>query len=365
MLFSAPIYQALRLIILLFISTSLWARPLAVIDRSLWPYEINTSAAFDRASVAEALSFTHVLTVFLETIHHQDPEQTLQEWTGLERVNLDSVQSWVERTQEHLLRHYQTVHPEQGVDTWSQLVLTSQQAGIGENQYQAWYQASQGFYQAYLAEQLRLAALFPRITSEIDQLHPAELQGFEFADRQFLLTYDDGPHSRTADLIDALEAANLHAFFFVLGENLAQRNPAEPFYRNQCLGSHGEQHFSHARQAWQTSIETMHDRLSNYQTGPYWFRPPYGQRNLELTEYLIKQGAGLMLWNIDSQDWNRRLTNAQIRDRVITLMLVWRKGIILYHDIHTPALDNLPNLIDFAAQTEVQWVNCHHLAFPQ
>jgi len=65
-----------------------------------------------------------------------------------------------------------------------------------------------------------------------------------------------------------------------------------------------------------------------------------------------------MLWNIDSQDWNRKLTNQQVADRVTTLMLLWRRGIILYHDIHKPALHNLPILQKLVNQSELLWLDC-------
>jgi len=65
-----------------------------------------------------------------------------------------------------------------------------------------------------------------------------------------------------------------------------------------------------------------------------------------------------MLWNIDSQDWSNKLSTQQVQDRVISLMLLWRRGIILYHDIHPRAVQNLDGLNQVIANTNNRWVDC-------
>ncbi|MFT5781992.1 MAG: hypothetical protein ACI9EB_001366 [Pseudomonas sp.] len=48
-------------------------------------------------------------------------------------------------------------------------------------------------HRSYLNEQLRLAALFAGLSSELDLFSDLEHNGDELADRQFLLSFDDGP----------------------------------------------------------------------------------------------------------------------------------------------------------------------------
>ena len=60
-------------------------------------------------------------------------------------------------------------------------------------EYRNWHANAQQFHQKYVNELLRLAALFPAVTSEIDVFSPLERKGFELPDKQFLLTFDDGP----------------------------------------------------------------------------------------------------------------------------------------------------------------------------
>src|SRR6185295_2905859 len=56
-----------------------------------------------------------------------------------------------------------------------------------------WLAAARAFHRTYAAEQLRLASLFPRITSEVLTFDARERNGTEMADGDFLITFDDGP----------------------------------------------------------------------------------------------------------------------------------------------------------------------------
>jgi hypothetical protein len=42
----------------------------------------------------------------------------------------------------------------------------------------------------------------------------------------------------------------------------------------------------------------------------------------------------------------------------MTLMLLWRRGVILFHDIHPKALVAVPWLLDHTRQTGVVWQDC-------
>ncbi|MBK7301446.1 MAG: hypothetical protein IPI79_14710 [Moraxellaceae bacterium] len=74
-----------------------------------------------------------------------------------------------------------------------------------------------GFSRVYIAEQLRLAALFPKVSSEIDRFNANELNGDNVPDRQFFLTFDDGPtnpQGSTDDTLMMLAAQKKSATFF-------------------------------------------------------------------------------------------------------------------------------------------------------
>ena len=68
-----------------------------------------------------------------------------------------------------------------------------------------------------------------------------------------------------------------------------------------------------------------------------------------------------MLWNIDSQDWSSKINASEVSDRVITLMLLWRKGIILFHDIHPKAKEALPVITKTLNKSGLQFIDARKL----
>jgi hypothetical protein len=53
-----------------------------------------------------------------------------------------------------------------------------------------------------------------------------------------------------------------------------------------------------------------------------------------------------------------RLAADRVGDRVITLMLLRRSGILLFHDVHPRALAALPQIAATAARAGVSFLDC-------
>ena len=70
----------------------------------------------------------------------------------------------------------------------------------------------------------------------------------------------------------------------------------------------------------------------------------------------------IVLWNIDGQDLSPSLSSQQLADRLTTLMLLWRKGIILLHDTQPKAANALPGLFRSLQTSPVRWVDCRTFA---
>lgn len=332
-------------------------------DRALWPEPIDSPERFDRASRQEILAFARVL----QRTPLDDADAIIR-FTGVKAPNLASVRRWLEQSRQRLLTSYQAAGG--AADSWTAL-LADAQAPVADTRWQA---AAEGFHATYLYEQVRLAALFPAVTSEIARLDESELAGDELPDRHFALSFDDGPsaNQETEQLRQWLHGEGIAAFFFVLGENLERRLKTQPaqslnaLYAGQCLASHGYRHVAHQKLgSWQDSLERTRQLIDSVQpAGPatsLWFRPPYGQRNAELVAYLKAQGGRVVLWNIDSQDWNARLKPEAMEDRLITLMLLWRKGMLLFHDIHPKARQVLPELQRFVRAGGLTLERCQAL----
>ncbi|MDO6705829.1 polysaccharide deacetylase family protein [Photobacterium sp. 1_MG-2023] len=325
----------------------------ATMDRALWPEIIDSQMAFDRASAAEILQFANVI--------HQTSlanAADINALTGVKQVSLSSVERWLRATQQQLVAGYQSA-THLPVHDWQGLVRQAQaQLPVYDPH---WRQASEAFYRYYLFEQIRLAALFPRISSEILTMNANEIRGDHFADGEFLLTFDDGPHpTRTPRLIQALNQKEIQAMFFILGHKI-NATQHTTLYQQQCLGAHGWRHRAHQDLKWSESSiaqteQAMAPLLSLNTTKT--FRPPYGMRSPEFSDWLAQHQIQTYLWNIDSQDWNRTLNAKAVTDRVVTLMLLWRKGVILFHDIHPQAAIALPILDDLITQSNKHWRRC-------
>ncbi|MDR0664670.1 MAG: polysaccharide deacetylase family protein [Helicobacteraceae bacterium] len=313
--------------------------PPALIERG------EDNLTFDRASKIEILSFA-------KTILSRPPltADLLAQKIDLkpEKINMISVLSVRDRMLNALLDNYLAASDKAGENP----TRSDAEARLRELVKDFVIEPKrERFYNAYFYELIRLAALFPKTSSEIDRFNDAEILGGELNDREFILTFDDGPTEKnglTDKLVQLLNERNQSAIFFVLGENAAKRqNELAKLYANQRLASHGWRHESHAKTPnAKESILRTDDLLSVYAKEVYInaFRPPYAQRDADLGAFLAERNISLVLWNIDSQDWQSAVSAKAAADRVLTLMLLWRKGVILFHDTHDKALNALPIL---------------------
>lgn len=174
--------------------------------------------------------------------------------------------------------------------------------------------------------------------------------------RRIALTFDDGPHpSFTPRILDTLQAAGVHATFFVTGANarlhpdLIRRIVAE----GHTLGNHSDTH-EHLSRLRGDEIAADLDEVSaavDAALGHHYpltqVRPPYGDDRGAVLPTLEARGECEVRWNVDSLDWryadnDDAIMNAIFRGRAS----VYRGGgTILMHDIHAQASRVLPRLI--------------------
>jgi peptidoglycan/xylan/chitin deacetylase (PgdA/CDA1 family) len=343
-------------------------------DRARWPEPLGSPAAFDRASRAEILSFTAALA---ETDALDDA--ALAPALGIRKINRESLRRWRDEAGRRLLQNFRRAaagcaagEPFCG-EVASPAALRALAAGADgslADAYRPWRDDARAFHRVYATEQLRLAALFPAPTSEILTVSPRERTGFELDDRQFLLTFDDGPTApggTTDATLAMLRRAGVNGVFFAQGEHLqARQRDASPtdaptLYAGMCVASHGWSHDSHQRRAdWPRSVDDTTALLRRTLASAHrpLFRPPYGQRTLDSGDAFAARGLTVVLWNIDSQDWNPRIAAGDVGARVLSLMLLWRRGIVLFHDVHDRALAAVPYLVDRTRNAGVGWVDC-------
>ncbi len=352
---------------------------IATLDRNVWPEVLETPQLFDVASRAEILSFAHQL---LESENLSDPQ--LAERLALRQINLPTVNLIRTRLWLRLFENWKAAEKSCEVDaSFCVLVddvpMLRQRAAeykvADDSFYARWAAPADAFNQRYLNELLRMAALFPQTSSEIERYNSDELSGEEMPDRTFLLNFESGPtvaDGATDWLADFMRQQKINATFFVLGKNLQSRlegaspQALQTLYRKQCVGVQGWEYRSHAHWVdWQDSIERS--ATLTQQTLPDnfvpLFRPPYGHRRADSAQFFRNQQLRVSLWNIDSQDASGRISAEQTANRVLTLMLLWRRGNIVFHDSTDKAQQAVPLLMANTSQSGVVWDDCH--IYPQ
>lgn len=349
----------------------------ATLDRGTWPEQLTSPALFDVASRAEILAFAHALLAS-EALD----ESALKQRLGLKTINPDAIDTVRKRMWQQLLSNYNIAQQSCDQDASFCYYVDSmdslrEQAGkfaiADDSFYVAWAQPSGEFHQRYLDEQLRKAALFPQISSEVELFGEQERNGEGMHDRLFLLTFDSGPSQvpGTTDwLTDYLRKQSISGQFFVLGNSVQVRldkggeRELQALYKGQCVGVQGWEYRSHSHwQAWQDSILRSVALVKQVLPHNYLaqFRPPYGQRRADSGVFFQGQGMQVSLWDIDAQDMAANLSAEQSAQRVLTLMLLWRHGVIKFHDTQDKVRGALPWLLKATAQSGLGWEDCEVL----
>lgn len=346
----------------------------ATLDRSTWPDALSSPALFDVASRAEILTFARALLAS-EVLD----EAALKQRLGLKTVNMASIDHLRQRWWARLVQNYDLAQRscEQDASFCYYVVdidTLREQAGkfeVGPDSfYIKWAEPSKAFHERYLDEQLRQAALFPQVSSEIERFGDYERNGAELNDRLFVLTFDGGPSAplgNTDWMTDYLRKQKMSATFFVLGNDLQNRvdkssvGAVRELYEQQCVGVLGWQYRSHSHwQDWESSILRSVALARSVVPENYvpLFRPPYGQRRADAEGFFQSQDLQVALWDIDSQDASGKLNAQQAGQRVLSLMLLWRRGVIVFHDTQDKARTALPWLLKSTAQSGIGWQKC-------
>ena len=352
--------------------------------RALWPDSIDSPAEFDRASRAEILSFAHALAES-ETLNDDALKARLRGDADMASVQRLRRKLWKLLAGNYVIATKPCVAHEAFCPTSSDPINLRRDAeafsyaGI-EPRYRLWFDDAARFQRSYLDELLRLAAVFPRFNSEVETFNDNELPGWGLRDRHFLLSFDDGPtrgrgqpgaNAEDTDLtLEALRNNQVNAVFFVMGETFRARlressvGAMKALYSGMCVASHGWLHKSHATwPQWQDSVARTSRLIQETLPESYvpTFRPPFGQRRPDSGPYFQSLGLKVVLWNIDSRDWDDGLTADDVRERVMSLMLLWRRGFILFHDVHARARMAVPDLISRLAHDGITWTDCHNI----
>jgi peptidoglycan-N-acetylglucosamine deacetylase len=170
-------------------------------------------------------------------------------------------------------------------------------------------------------------------------------------DKRIAITFDDGPHlTLTPKLLDSLKGKNAYVTFYVMGVKAAKR----AWVMRRAIAE-GHEIASHV---WDHPILTKISREEVYNQmlrttavikaatnrAPTNMRPPYGNTNPKLNEYMEKRGnMSVVMWSFDTLDWKR----PKPKDLIERAMGKIKAGdIVLCHDIHPGTIEAMPTLVD-------------------
>lgn len=164
------------------------------------------------------------------------------------------------------------------------------------------------------------------------------------------LTFDDGPNEATTPrLLETLSREQVPATFFMQGASIA----VHPDTVRQVADTPGMEIATHSAthpdltgvtsERLTRELVEPADQIEEV-TGerPTLMRPPYGSENEAVREAAGVAGQAVILWSIDTLDWQTRDAAATAET---TLAEAEPGAIALMHDIHPSTVDAVPEIV--------------------
>ena len=179
------------------------------------------------------------------------------------------------------------------------------------------------------------------IADQLSQEQPPSSVGTATSTQKKLiaLTFDDGPYgTSTRQILDILKKENIHATFFVIGQNVLEfpEEVRREIQEGNIIGNHS---FNHSKRLPKMTAEEFKIDLDRTEeiiassTGirPKLYRPPYGALSTPMRDVLAQEGYRTSLWNVDPNDWDYAHSPS---DKIIHSVLdaVKPNSIVLFHD---------------------------------
>jgi peptidoglycan/xylan/chitin deacetylase (PgdA/CDA1 family) len=176
------------------------------------------------------------------------------------------------------------------------------------------------------------------------------------ADREVVITFDDGPLGPyTTRILDLLAAECVKATYFLVGQ-MAQANPAlvqRIQKEGHTIGTHSRSHpltfhqmpLANAEREIDGGIALVKAALGDQgQLAPF-FRIPGLNRTTAVENALASRS--LVTWSVDlvADDWHRGISADEIAKRALRRLEERGRGILLLHDIHPATALAMPAIL--------------------
>ncbi|GHD14970.1 hypothetical protein GCM10007147_01580 [Nocardiopsis kunsanensis] len=184
---------------------------------------------------------------------------------------------------------------------------------------------------------------------------------YEDGTRCIALTFDDGPHEHTPELLDLLSEEDVTASFFLNG-NPALSRPGtirHIYAEGHEVASHNDLHENMPEEFDEEELPAQVAAVSSMvrrQTGHSveLFRPPFGAGSEAVLEEIGEQGMAEILWNVDSDDW-QDVPTEQIVANVVSGAAP--NTIVLLHDPLETTMEAVPQIIEELRALDYEFVS--------
>jgi len=181
-------------------------------------------------------------------------------------------------------------------------------------------------------------------------------QTLPLADKEVVLTFDDGPlPPNSSKVLDILAAQCVKATFFLVGE-MAREHPGAVrriHDEGHTIGTHTEDHPLRMRKLtveklrWEIDqgIADVTAALGDAKNLAPFFRIPGLERSPAIDEELAARSLVVFSSDTVADDWHRHIRPTDIIARALKRLEARGKGILLLHDIHPATVKALPGLL--------------------
>lgn len=210
------------------------------------------------------------------------------------------------------------------------------------------------------------------LLKEVENLKKQSLQGGKKSKKIAYLTFDDGPSANTKKILDTLQAEDVKATFFVIGQGLKNEDKQALIKRigeeGHQLGNHTYTHnYSYiysSKDAFLKELNQLEEEIKKLTgTKMTMVRFPGGSNNklykkynksgenvmAQIKEELKQKGYVYVDWNVDSMDAKTKELKSKeaITKAVVSQAVKQDQAVILMHDAQakTTTAEALPEII--------------------
>ncbi|WP_306353405.1 polysaccharide deacetylase family protein [Flavobacterium sp. '19STA2R22 D10 B1'] len=155
-------------------------------------------------------------------------------------------------------------------------------------------------------------------------------------EKRIYLTFDDGPIPEITEwVLDELQKYNAKATFFCIGDNISKHPNVfnKVIEQGHSIGNHTFNHINGWKNKTAPYVENAmkaHQVIAEHAIQCSLFRPPYGKIKSKQANQLKALGYKIIMWDIVSFDFNKRITPEQCLQNIIKHT---RSGsIVVFHD---------------------------------